>query len=65
LAVGRIQELHHPEVYLTGLEQQLEPVVKAQPGVEGRDQPFVQEGINRLVLLPELGSVVGVGGDPL
>ena len=63
--VGRVEDLHRPEVHLAAFHHQGQRLVELQFFVEDRGEPLVEEGEDRLVLLPEDQRVVRVGGHPL
>ena len=63
--VARVQKFHGPEVDFAALEDQPEQVVQTQIRGGGGGQAFVDEGVDRVVFLPQNPGMVGVGATPL
>jgi len=63
--VAGVQQLHRPHVRLAALQDQPQAGVQIEGFVGQRRQAFVQEGVDRIVLLPQDLGVVRIGGDTL
>ncbi len=64
-SIGRVKELHRPEVYLPALENQSQPVIERQVPIQSRSQTLMDKRIYLVVLLPEDLRMVRVGTYPL
>ncbi|KAF5033274.1 hypothetical protein DSECCO2_608440 [anaerobic digester metagenome] len=63
--VGRVEQLHGPQVHFAALEHEPDPRAEVLVRGEGGGQAFVQEVVHGRVFLAEDGGMVGVGGHAL
>ncbi len=62
--VSRVEKLHGAKVDLPAFEDQLDPVIQTQVFPQGGGKPFMDEGVNPFILLPQNLGMVGVSGNP-
>ena len=63
--VGRIEQLHGPQVDLAALEHERQRLVEADFPVGQRREPLLDKGVNGRVFLAQDLRMIGVGRNPL